>query len=239
MADIRSDLEMVLKLDETTGTTAADSSGNSNDGTLSGAGYSFANDTSAGRFGSGLAHAAAADIVTVTAFAPGDVDQTISLWVKTAADTAFYVIATRNATVGYMSIYRNAATTCQAYVGAAGKVATNAMAGFNDGTWHQVALVYHTAPTSTLTWYYDGALNKAATAAGATTWTAGQDTILYDRGAGAGTIVAAALDDVRVYSRALSASDINRLYLTSPYSENTINPGVERMMSPPMVSSLG
>jgi hypothetical protein len=91
-------------------------------------------------------------------------------------------------------------------------------ASVSDNLWHHIALVYDQTLTGFAAIYVDGTLNISNANVAAWTWTPGanlqfgRDT-LYD--GGYWRTYNGALDDVRIYSRALTSTEINSIYTSN------------------------
>jgi concanavalin A-like lectin/glucanase superfamily protein/Big-like domain-containing protein len=208
-----------LKFDEGSGATAADASGHGFAGALTnGATWT------AGRSGQaaaldgvndyvGIPHGAALDAFPLTA----------SVWFKTSSTTGVkgllnkYVAGSFN---GYQLFFNNGnlcawyLTTPSSYVYDGGSC-TLSTAGYNDGLWHQAVFVVDASGGRL---YVDGAQK------GSRAWTGlpGKATTAQDVHLGhypgvSGTpYLPGAVDEVRIYSRALSASEVLQLYQGQP-----------------------
>ena len=96
----------------------------------------------------------------------------------------------------------------------------------NDGNWHHVAVVIHLG--TTVTFYVDGALSSNV----AINSTAATADSFFQLGVNSwvpyGNYFTGTMDEVRIYDRALSASDVASLYLsvsvTPPVA--TLSPGL-------------
>ncbi len=203
-------------LDDGSGTTALDASGNGNAGVLvNGPTWT------AGIVRQALAFDGVDDHVRVEhAGALDAYPLTVAAWVRTGAKRGVQGIVNKyvaNSYNGYQ-LFLNAGTVCAWYFRDAanavydGTDCTLGAAGVNDGQWHHVAFVVD-ATGGRL--YVDG----APRASRAWTGTAGPSTTLeplrlgYYPGLARGShYFAGALDDVRLYNQALSADDIEALY---------------------------
>ncbi len=146
-------------------------------------------------------------------------DFTISAWIKTTQSslgTFFSVRDTSGADSGILSVLHINATT-------AGKVgfdtwnwSSNRVTGtttVNDGAWHLVTATYKSS-TQTATVYVDGVSDATRTQSGNATSTNRTLRIGANIGS-AGSVLQpfnGAMDDVRMYSRALSANEVAALY---------------------------
>lgn len=233
--DVTKNLISRWKLDETSGTTATDSVSGHN-GTLSGS-MDAASDTEAGVDSTALSFNGSNDYILLPTTADFNIPTgggfTASAWVKTT-DSYGPIIALRNTTpnlgtlgvyVGYNGINDNAGHVVPLmwYDGAQRRSFSSSTA-INDGDWHHVAMVIDQDNNLFLTYVdgtaysvaqpYDGQLTFANTLAiGAELqWIAdSHGDSNTDKRFLEGTI-----DDVRIYQRALTASEISTLYSIAP-----------------------
>jgi hypothetical protein len=204
------------KLDEGTGATSADSSGNGQLATLmNGAGWA------PGRSGQGLSLDGVNDFARVPhAAALNAFPLTLSAWFKTGATTGVRGLVNKyvaNSYNGYQIFFvrgdlcawflRDGAN----YVYDGGNCSMKTP-GYTNGQWHHVALVIDQTGGKL---YLDKVLKASLPwtgAAGAVTTT--QDLRLghYPGAAGAAEYLPGLVDDVRIYNRALSAAEIAQMY---------------------------
>lgn len=207
-ADITSNLELYCKLDEAEGeTTAADSSGNGRHGTVvGGASIDFVSD---GQVGGGLQRFAGGDKVTFGALGLLDTDQTIAFFFRNdgSADHC-YPVSTRGNTTGGFSVFINQNTQIQAHFGGTGG-GNRIFPEIHNGGRHHVALVYD--KSAAIVTNYNNAVAQTPYSCAGHPWHDGTNTQLFEREGGTVNIDAT-LDEVRIYSRALSAEDIAALY---------------------------
>lgn len=204
--------------DETMGTTAADSSGNGNDGTLVG-------DTAwvAGKFGNALSFDGAGDRVEVARDAslePSNV--TVECWVKGSTLKSYQYIVAKYYTGGHASygLYTGSSKGLFFYVSDGSYALSNdAGTGVWDGNWHHIAGTYN---GSTLRLYVDGSevgTGKSVTKTiGYNSTSAGK---LYIGSYGAAYYFTGEIDEVRVWDEALTASQLGDV--TAPVGSITIN----------------
>jgi hypothetical protein len=227
-----------LALDEGSGTSAADSSGNGNAGTLvNGAAWA------AGRSGQAVTVDGVDDFVSVTHMPGLDaLPLTLSAWFKTTTAAGVrglvnkYVAGSFN---GYQ-LFFNDGVLCAWYLRDSGNYVydgsgcTLGTSGTNDGLWHHVAFVVDSQGGRL---YVDGVQRAAQPwtgAAGPVTTT--QDVRLghYPGAFGGAEYLAGTIDDVRLYGRALSGAEVADLFdatvdaapavsLTSPAAGQTVS----------------
>lgn len=215
-----SDLIAHWKLDEGSGSVTADSSGNGHTGSLVG-GAAW----TPGRIGQAVVldgvddHVSAAHAADENAF-----PLTVAVWFKTTTTTGARGVVNKyraSSFNGYQVFLKNG-NVCAWYVRDLNNSiydGTNCLfsvPGFNDGLWHHAAFV---VDASGGTLYVDG------TARGQRAWTGtpGPVTTLepvhlgHYPGATAGTeFLPGAVDDVRLYNRALTAAEVAQLHAGAP-----------------------
>lgn len=198
------------KLDETTGTTAADSSGNGNAGTYNSSGVTHSTSlpsTLSGDVRSLLLDGSTGYVALgTTNFPANNAPQSMSLWFKGTAVTGtnqnmIALINGGGASANQLG-FRDLNLVLWSYGGAA-LVSTAAP---TDGAWHQVIYTYDGVTDSL---YLDGVVKATST------------TAVHQTGAPASAFLGTyapnaemwngSLDDVRVYSRALTAGEISLL----------------------------
>ncbi len=234
--DVTENLISRWRLNETSGTTATDSVSGHN-GTLSGS-MDAASDTEAGVDSTALSFNGSNDYIllpTTTDFnIPSGGGFTASAWVKTT-DSYGPIIALRSTLssdaiaglyIGYNGVNNNAGhvSPLMRYNSNSGRKEFGATAAINDGNWHHVAMVIDQDNDLFIT-YIDGTpYNIAQTINGALDF---QDHIsigaelewITANDSGANTdkrFLEGTIDDVRIYQRALTASEISTLYSIAP-----------------------
>ncbi len=201
-------------------TIVYDRSGNNNTGTLTNGPQPVA-----GKIGQGLSFDGTDDYVTVpnsNTFDFGTGPFTFSAWAKTTS-TAYSMLFLRynssggggqifmsfsrggGADTGKVELYTWNSTQEEVYRKSSGTI--------NDGQWHHVVGV---RDGGTITIYVDGAVNQG-TQTGSATINASSDGTFgigynSNEGGAPGGYFDGSLDDVRVYNRALSISEIKQLY---------------------------
>ncbi len=225
-------------LDESSGSLAADSSGNGGTGTL-------LNDPLhvPGRLGAALSFNGVDESVNVPHAAVLDAyPLTVSLWVNTTAGTLSglvnkYLPGSRS---GYQ-VFTSGGSLCAWYFRDAanyvwdGSGCTLATPGFNDGQWHHVAFLVDASGGGL---FVDGTLRASQPwtgTPGATTTT--QNLSLAQYPGTASPCLPGQLDDVRIYNRALSASDVSSLFNIAPVLDTT--PPIISLVSAAGLSSTG
>jgi hypothetical protein len=162
-------------------------------------------------------------------------DLSLSLWVKTTNSTRDEALISRYSASGSGSGYllrTNPAGTVELLLGVANVAGGSSLATdvtrINDGNWHHVAVVIHLG--TTVTFYVDGALSSNV----AINSTAATADSFFQLGVNSwvpyGNYFTGTMDEVRIYDRALSASDVASLYLsvsvTPPVA--TLSPGLSQ-----------
>lgn len=210
MADITSNLVAWYKLDETSGTSAADSSGNGYTGTYTNSPTLGVEGAFSGSRATLLSQASYQKITTSLSL-NALTNATFSCWVKPTSYPGSY-----NTVIGGDAIFGIELFTVggkiSAYVGGFvdGTTSIQTNIPVTPGVWTHLVLVKN---GTTCTLYKNGVSIKSQVLSGASLaaaenlhigWRASSD---YFNGA---------VDDVRVYSRALSAGDVAALYAWQP-----------------------
>lgn len=194
------------------GVKAYDRSGNGNTGTLT-SGPVLA----IGKIGQGLLfnglNSGSGNYVTIPTSSSLDItgDITLATWVKTNAIGVLQglIQQTDNTTWDYqLDIQSSGALDFYSDQGTPTDTVSTVIISA-DGQWHHVAVVRR---GTTVTFYMDGVAGYSATVSG--TFSTGRPVILGadNTGGTARLTVDGLLDDVRIYNRALSADEIERLY---------------------------
>jgi hypothetical protein len=198
-------------LDATSGTTAADASGSGHTGTLVNGPV-----WTAGFLAQALAFDGVKTYVNVPhADALNAYPLTIAAWIKTGATTGVAAIVNKfvAGTANGYQLFLDNGRLCAWYLRDASNVVydgtecTLATAGFADNQWHHVAVVVDAAGGRL---YVDGiqrATRGWTGVPGAPTTT--QPLRIADYAGAAGAVFSGLIDDVRIYSRALSAAEIS------------------------------
>ncbi len=160
-------------------------------------------------------------------------DLSLSLWVKTTNSTRAEALISRYSASGSGSGYllrTNAGGTVELLLGVANVAGGSSLATdvtkINDGNWHHVAAVIHLG--TTVTFYVDGALSSNV----AINSTAATADSFFQLGVNSwvpyGNYFTGTMDEVRIYNRALSASDVASLYLSVSVAPPvaTLSPGL-------------
>ena len=215
------------KFDEGSGTTAADASGNGNNGTLVG-GPTW---TTASKVGSGaLQFDGVNDYITIPDSASissieGSNQVTIALWIKRNSTAPIYLVSRYNYS-NLFSIHGDSNWDLRPWwrYGGSGSGGTTLDHSGCDacllsvGRWHHVVAIYNN-PTSYI--YVDGKLISSRDGTGGALNTGSTDPLLI--GNYASLYMNGSLDDVRIYSRALSATEVQQLYTLGGDAPSPIN----------------
>jgi len=212
--------------DQTSGTIAPDASGNGNTGTLLNGPV-----WTTGQIGQALAFDGVAAFVQAPNAAPLDAfPLTIAAWINTAARTGGIVNKYLASSFNGYDLFLSNGSLCASYY----RDPTDFVAdttgcplntpGFNDGRWHQVVYIVDAVGGR----LYVDSVQRASMAwtgtAGAASTTQPVD-IGNDPGAVAGAqFFAGTIDDVRVYNRALSPTEVSQLYASGVVTTGTTPP---------------
>lgn len=215
------------KLNETSGTTAADSSGNGNNGTLSATGVTWTTD----RGGAAKFDGSTGEITTATPGIDTSKSFTVSAWVKmsslsgeqtfvaqTGSSLPSMYLEYSAAFGGWSFVLKkqnNSGTAPTDYDVASAATPTSAV-----GNWTHLAGVYD-ATAGTMTLYVDG--RPAGSATHTTPWQGtGPMTI---GGAGTTSYTSASVSVVQTYQSALSVSNVGSLSASIGFSQYDTAPG--------------
>lgn len=194
------------KLDEGSGSSAADSSGYGNDGTLGNSPTWINTSLPSLGFtdGAALSLNGSTNYVSLgTSNLPAtNAAQSISLWANIGATTNGNLIALSNSSSAAVQIKVNG-TSFGAYGWGGGTLVQTTTP--STGTWHHIAYTYDGAGNQTL--YIDG----IATTATATNQTGSVTTAYLGTYAPNNEMFNGSLDDVRIYNRVLTAAEVSAL----------------------------
>jgi len=215
-------LVLQFHLDEGSGSIASDSSGNGNTGTISGAVWT------AGKLGNAMSFDGASDFISLVSCPLSSFSASSAcFWVylnhldvgEGAAgqtpinlykDSSNYLrVANNDANPGSFALMYNVGGTATQEVTAGGIVSA--------GSWYHICAVYNGSRT-----LYINAVPRALSADSG--WAIGTSNMIGARASGAGT-VSGIIDEVRIYSRALSSQEIQNLYNFVPHKSDTNQDG--------------
>lgn len=210
MGDITTGLAGLWALDEGSGTSTADSSGNSNTGTLVG-GASWV----AGHIGAGAVSLnGSTGRITVASSASLTVaSMTVSAWVyiPTSISGNWETIIEHNRFgSNWYGLWKAGGTTKLHFRwGGGGSTFRDFTASISANTWYHAVGTYDAA-TDTAKIYLNGTLDTTITTAGAPS--AATDLLTIGMSNASAEFFPGTVDDVRVYTRALTAADVTDLY---------------------------
>lgn len=218
-----SDLVGYWKLDENTGTSAADSSTNGNTGTLTNGPTWIA-----GQIGSGVQFDGTNDYIdagTDSSLILTD-RRTISAWVYisgTMVNGDEYYIARKfssgdsNSYYG-MTLFHNGTGTVLGSYGGGGGAYVYSTGYLAAGQWHHVAVTFD---KPNISFYINGKLDSTGADTVGGGYPSGSGTMVLGT-LGGGSYLNGRLDEVRVYGRPLSADEVGQLYrLSAPTGTDT------------------
>lgn len=201
---------------EGTSTVATDFSGRGNTGTLNTFSVPAAASSGwgSGRMGSGLNFDGTSDYVSIDGVA-NDVVETsfaFSVWIKSTWAAGFdTVLAINTAALGNQTqLFIDNTLTIRVYDGTQDATELSSSGSVVDGKWHHVV---YSRSGATGTLYVDGVSQGTHTSSdtftGTDLWSLGQE---FDAGPVASDLYAGGMDEVRIYSRPLSGTEVLNLY---------------------------
>ncbi len=192
-------------LDEGNGVKATDASGNGNTGDINGNPV-WVN----GKHGKALSFNGSSDYITMgdpTSLKPAN-NITFGSWFKTSSNNSDMTIL-RKRTYGYGLKMINGQSYCFVWENSGSNPAVISPLTYNDGKWHQSTCVYN---STGLYLYVDGNLVASSLSSNNSLYYQ-NDSVAIGRDAGASSsYFNGSIDDVRVYNRALSATEISKMY---------------------------
>lgn len=198
------------RMDETSGSTASDASGYNGAGSCTGSPTWVA-----GKCGSALSLSGSGQYVTVTDTTNSEYDIqgdiTLAAWIKTTSAAVPQVVLSKDNT-GTSRSYNLQTTSGQPkfFLSTSGSTACGTATGGtpkNDGLWHYIMGV---RSGTAMTIYVDGVSAGTGTCTG--NLFVSNINVLIGATSGGGNAFTGQIDDVRIYNRALSASEIQAAY---------------------------
>lgn len=214
------------KLDETSGTTATDSSSNGNDGTMQG-GLDAANDSVTGKIGTALDFDGVDDYVRINdqnVFSPVVNDMSVSVWAKVpvsaaavgdvggCGNTGALLLSKGSSANGWEWLFENNNNSKICFTTHQSTGSPHAVTYYNmtlnDGGWHHYVGTIDYLNRQAL--YVDGVEVSSVTSFTGTMTNSISNVLVGRRSDG--NYFTGQMDDVRMYNRALSNSEIAQLY---------------------------
>ena len=187
--------------------TTNDISGNGNTGTLTNMSQSLS--PVPGKIGQALNFDGSDDYVDINNPSSLQItDETICAWLKTRVTTSLDYIYASRSSVGGGSIYTSSNKI--SFLISSTDSAQTSNTAINDGRWNHVCVTFVDS-TDVVSYFFNGGTDGASSNATAFVHSASK-TIGNRSGGGSSTAFNGSIDDVRVYSRALSAGEITQLY---------------------------
>lgn len=227
------------KLDETTGTTAADSSGNGNNGTMTGS-MDAANDSAPGPVAMSLAFDGIDDYISAGSGASLDNvfvgGGTVAAWIRVPANPSNYgrIVSKeldRNINDGWNINFDHVANEITFGQGFTTRGRWNSGATINPNEWVHVVVTYdNSSAANDPVFYFDGSIvpgtTEVQTPSGSVDDDSAQEVRIGNTGAGTNDrFFRGDIDDVRLYNRVLTAAEIQTLYsMGAPVGQSTALP---------------
>ena len=221
MADITSNLLAHWKLNETSGTSAADSSGNGYTGTYARAASNTTVASPGGQLGTAYSADGTTDrIATSTVITPGPI--TVSFWANfNSADASGMTILRDNTT---LQVFRSSTTLFWdfgGFVAGTSRISTS-IASVDDKWTHYALTSTGTSGSPRMEMFFDG---SSATSGAYASQPSGSSSLFSICSHTDTTSKAKCqIDDVRIYSRVLANADILALYNLKNLRPAAINP---------------
>jgi hypothetical protein len=198
-----------------------DSSGQNNTGSL----ISMSTSTSPveGKIGQALKFNGNASIVNIpdvaNSYAFPNTTFTVSSWIKTTTNVGSFILTKDDGgtAVGWGIGVNSAGNFSVNSKGNGGTIASSRVSTVtvNDNKWHHVVAVFTTntsvQASNDVTLYVDGVLNEGSLTNSTTYVAPTLPVTIGERSSG--NLFSGAIDDVRIYNRALSAAEVKQLYL--------------------------
>ena len=229
------------KLDETSGTTAYDATAQQNNGTLLG-GFTFGGNSVPGHSNTALSFDGYNDLVRAGNPSDGSLDMGFSSF---SVSNWFYITSNQNKWQYFVNKAAGGATGYGVGIDYTNKVVARFKTSSSNvtcegpvpssGVWHHVVAVYDRS-NNQISLYLDGAL-EATAAIGSGSLDNNYDFQIgaYGYGSVPANFFKGALDDVRLYDKALSASEVSTLFNgTTTNSAPVVNAGPNQSITLPL-----
>ncbi|MBI1978958.1 MAG: hypothetical protein HYS62_02755 [Candidatus Aenigmarchaeota archaeon] len=216
-------LSLVMRLDESSGTTAADSSGYGNNGVLTNFNFNSISGWTAGRYGNGLMFDGVNDFVNITHSSSLDITGglTIEGWFNfksrsTVTDTMLIDKGTTSPNIGYFLDFDNGEGFEFVISGngtTEGRAKAFSQLKSENNRWYHVVAVF--IPSQRMEMWVDGVLegvNESSFAPAPDGIFSNSANVLIGRDSGGALLFNGTMDEIRIYNRALSASEIKQHY---------------------------
>lgn len=225
-------LELLLKLDETTGTVPIDSSPKAR--TISMNQLDFATDSVTGKFNNALFRKDSGDRIDCGVLALPDADQSVALWVKYSSSWSgsSYFISSRSDSTGGFSVQAFGTTLLRFYIGNTNNGSIPVL-NINDGFWHHLGFVY-TQSSGDILCYQNGTLAGTELGPVSGVWGVADNTLFGGERINSSFSGNITMDDIRIYSRTLSAAEMLTL-ATDPYLSTGISKRLSKYIPPKSV----
>jgi hypothetical protein len=187
------------KMDEGNGSAVFDASASGNNGTIDGAIWT------SGKSGSALSFSGSSSVIFPAIDLNLYTNFTIAAWVKTATTGVFQVIVEKGPkAAGHYEIYLAPTGEFRFYANEIGDYGSGKVV--NNNVWHHVAVTFQ---GSAINFFVDGVASGSQAAQGALSATT--NNILFGNLPDGSLSYSGALDQVRVYNRALSGAEVQSL----------------------------
>ncbi len=197
------------KFNDTSGSTATDSALNDDDGTLLG-GATFSSNAVAGKIGRALVLNGTGQYVTIPNESKFDFTSSVSvsLWIKVASFTKAWQSVVTKGDSTWRLMRDNSNNALAWYTTGTTTPVLAGSVNVNNGAWHHVVAIYN-GSTSYL--YVDNALDTSVSTSGTLANTA-HAVWIGNNAEQTAREFDGTMDDVRIYGRALSATEVSTLY---------------------------
>jgi hypothetical protein len=136
----------------------------------------------------------------------------IAFWFKSSSGTSGYLVGKHTVASGYYLVYFNGFGSLALYLQTDGSnwKQTTYTTNLADGTWHHCVGTRTGASNPTLALYTDGVLRSTTDqSSGTVTTVTNVGSLTFSS---LDSLYNGSLDDVRIYNRALSATEVNQIY---------------------------